>query len=387
MDETINMITNMTLNNKLNYEQFLEVKNNILLDKPDIINLSENNLYKFFNYEFLKDIYKEYDKNGYTYHINGKVHRCHLVEDWLRNFNVNEAYKKNIGFSHGVKESLSILSSSKDFKNKKWLIPSDVYPVYQKILSSNFSPIAYYDTLISASTPFYFNEHLDDNNDVFQEADILIITLPLKPSGISGSSNGLNNLYSLIANNPNKTFIIDSVYLSKNKDKITDVILNNSEEDMEYLISLFNLGNVFILTSLSKNWSMPNIMGLAFIPDKYLYLRELFKTIHINEETLKTAYLLLNKYSLIPVYISSCLFEMRNSLDNYWNKNFNYSFFKNLDLGHKHLIKTTLYAGYLYHIDLEPDALLEENILAIPASVFGGKSGSVISVLNHDLSK
>ncbi len=189
---------------------------------------------------------------------------------------------------------------------------------------------------------------------------------------------------SLIQSNPNKTFIFDCVYLNPCKNNITENIIN-SIDNISYLIELYDLGNVFLLTSLSKSWSMPNIMGITFIPEKFIFLREKFKSIIIEEDKLKLAYLALNRYILIPSFISSYLKELRNNLDSLWQERFYYSFFKNLDIGKKHFGNISLQESYLYYVNIEPELFLEENILVIPSSVFGGKNGSVISILCKDL--
>ena len=124
---------------------------------------------------------------------------------------------------------------------------------------------------------------------------------------------------------------------------------------------------------------------ITFIPEKFIFLREKFKSIIIEEDKLKLAYLALNRYILIPSFISSYLKELRNNLDSLWQERFYYSFFKNLDICKKHFGNISLQESYLYYVNIEPELFLEENILVIPSSVFGGKNGSVISILCKDL--
>lgn len=56
-----------------------------------------------------------------------------------------------------------------------------------------------------------------------------------------------------------------------------------------------------------------------------------------------------------------------------------------MDIGKKHFGNISLQESYLYYVNIEPELFLEENILVIPSSVFGGKNGSVISILCKDL--
>lgn len=378
------MTEEVNLTNAINYEQFLKIKEDLLIKNPSLLNLSNNNLYEYFPFSNLKEEIQKFDENGFNYHKNKKVHRCHLVEDWLRFYAVDLSYKEFIGFSNGVKHSFDLISNLDDFKFKKWLIPDDVYPFYNKTLSKRFTPTAYYSTLKEYTIPFYYQDVISDDH-VFHEADVILITLPLKPLGTSGSKSGLINLKNLISNHKDKTFMIDCVYLNPIKNNITSNIENNSHENISYLLELYELGNVFLLTSLSKTWSMPNIMGITFIPKQYSYIREEFKQLTSNEEALKLAYLALNHYQLIPNFISLCFKELRDNLDIFWQNKFHYGFFKNLDIGKKHFDNIVLQDSYLYYIDMEPELFLEENILVIPASVFGGTSGSIISILSKDL--
>lgn len=373
-----------TINNRMNYVEFLKFKEDIIKHNPELLNLANNNLYEHLPFSNLIETISIFDSHGYQYHNNGKVHRCHLVEDWLKLYDVELSYKSNIGFSKGVKNSFELISQDDNFKHKKWLIPSDVYPYYAKTLSKTFTPVAYYNTLMDNDIPFYYKSYIEAEFFI-HDADVILITLPLKPLGISGNDDGLKNLKSLIKSNPDKTFIFDCVYLNPIKNDITDNILNSSKENISYLIELFNLGNVFLLTSLSKSWSMPNIMGLTFIPPKFILLRDKFKDIIIDERDLKLAFLALNRYVLIPSFISAYFKELRNNLDILWKKKFHYSCFKNLDIGKKHFGNISLQESYLYYVNIEPEAFLEENILVLPASVFGGKSGSIISILNKEL--
>lgn len=378
------MTEDIKFNNKLNYEEFLKVKQMILNNNRDIIDLSDNNLYKFFPFSALSEAVKICDEQDFEYHMNGNVHRCHLVEDWLNYFNIDLKYKKNIGFSKGVRQTIELISGLDNYRFKRWLIPSDVYPFYNNTLSKNFTPTAFYPTLTAGNVPFFLTEN-GSQHELFLDADVVLITMPSNPLGAGASGKGLLNLFALIEKFPEKTFIIDGVYFYPHQENITDSISNLNQDNMSYWLSLFDLGNVYFLTSLSKTWSMPNIMGITFIPERDNHIKEHFKNLSIDNQSLKLAYLALNKYKYIPEFISKYFSYLRNELDIFWKHNFHYSFFKNLDLGYKHLDNLVVRDSYLFYIDIEPENLLAEKILVIPASVFGGKKGSVISILNKNL--
>jgi hypothetical protein len=313
----------------MNYKEFLSYKKNILEQNPNVINLSENNLYQYF--------YFTTDCSSVKGHVNGNIHRCHLVEDWLNIHNISHDYKKYIGVSSGVRDSLEILTET--YSDEKWIIPQDFYPFYQKCLTSKKLDYLEYKTL---TTNIFHN---------LPEGNVLLINYPLKPSGNKLNKTDFDLIKSWLSENKNRRLIIDGAYLT-------------DQTELLNMLDLYHFGQTTLLFSLSKSWCLPNVFGLSFIcKEDNEVIRSKYIKLKTNKESLVLAYQALNVYKKRP-------FVIKNELEKlYLNA------IKQLDL-------PDFNGGYLYYIEVDPSDLLSNNILAIPATVFGGNKGSVISTLS-----
>lgn len=321
----------------MNYNEFLSYKEG-LIKQEDIIDLSENNIYKKFNFNLLNNF-------KVTGHVNGGIHRCHLVEDWLRLFDICIDIKKDIGVSHGVRSSLEILAS--EFKTKKWLIPKDVYPFYQNLLNEKKIEYKEYKTLK--------NEELFDD---LVDSDILLLTYPLKPLGREISDVEIKKIKKWVDSDKNRRLIIDAVYLDFLDENIKNKILN-----------LYFKDNVYVLFSISKIFVAPNIFGLTMIPKKDNYIREIFKNFNYDKTKLNIAFAALNN-------------KNNDRIRLFLRENYKKNYLKNKFLLNKYNVEIKNFNnGYLYWIENDYKELLDKKILLMPASIFNGEKGSVISFL------
>lgn len=310
----------------MNYQEFLEYRNIQLKKNPKLIDLGNTNLYKYFNFDNSVETV-----NG---HVNGNVHRCHLVEDWLNHYSIDQVYKKNIGVSTGVRNTLQMLAER--YKDKNWLIPKDVYPFYQANIN-NVKSVSEYQTLT-------FEEKFKDLID----ADIMLLNYPLKPFGHQLSHNETQSISKWLKSDNSRFLIIDAVYAKKT--------------DISYLLELYNQGQVYLLFSLSKGWCMPNVFGVNFIPIEDANARDIFKKMERNENNLRLAYAALNKNDFLA---REKMMEVKIN--------------NNL----KSVSQLGLFEvqSYLYYSEKSSEEYLNDGYLVIPASVFGGSAGSVLSLL------
>lgn len=316
----------------MNYNEFLLFKEHTLKSQPNIINLAENNLYAYFHFEN-----KIIENIG---HIGNSIHRCHLVDDWLLYNNINTEYKKNIVVSNGVRHTLSILVDF--FHQEHFIIPSDVYPFY---FSLPFNSLSTYSTLDNENLFSNINEIINKNSKNF-----LLITYPFKPSNRVLSSDEILSLHKYLENE-NNSIIFDSVYIY-------------TKEDINFLLSLFNLypKQIYILFSLSKSFCLPNVLGLSIIPT-INELKQIFVQYKKTYESLNLAFQAFRNLNDRPSIIQKKIEHNHKLVNKIINiPNFNHS-----------------YLFYLQHLSFEE--LLKNNILTIPSSVFGGKNGCVISTL------
>lgn len=320
----------------MNYNEFLVKKENILNDNPDLINLAENNFYNYLPNNI------EYDGSG---HINGIVYRCHLVEDWLNYYSLSAELKKNIGVSNGVRHSIETLV--KEFSNKKFMIPADVYPFYQKTLNDNKIEYSEYKTLNVESL-------FDDIED--EIADVMLLTDPLKPLGRDINKSEYLKISKWLSKDEKRILMVDSVYTIHNE-------LN------EFIFELYKKTNqVILMYSLSKSWCLPNHFGITIFPQNSLgqELREVYKKLDKNQDKLNLAYMALNKYKEKPSKIKNIIEQNHIKIKEY------------IDIEHSKSIKNP---SYMYYTKISFDEFLEKGILVIPASVFGCKDGSIVSLL------
>jgi hypothetical protein len=255
----------------MDYRAFKKFRAEILAADPALIDASDLDLYGKF--PSVETIFTDISGG----HKGSNIHRCHLVEDFLRAYQLdgiespNAVDKGLISFSSGVRESLSILM--KLFNDKQWLLPSDNYPYYLTEAEKQNVSFALFDTLEKKG----LSELVAGSND----ADILLVTYPLKPSGMEYTAEDGETLRSWLAVNPERRVILDAVYLFE------------LHEEHELFALFHETRQVIILYSLSKAFAAPLVAGFTFSYDPFV--REAFKSIERNEERMRLAYLLLNK--------------------------------------------------------------------------------------------
>lgn len=279
-------------------------------------------------------------------------YRCHLVEDYLAVHKLPDSMKKNIGAGDGIRQALGLIASF--YKNKKFLIPSDVYPVYQKILKeSGVVPHSEYDTL-TVENPY---ECFENSND-----DVLLICDPLKPLG-DDVSDQFKHIKTWLEARSDRIVIVDAAY---------DISLDLKSN---YFIQLIEAGyNVIFLHSLTKSWCLPMCFGITIVSPEIVDKVEiigLFRSLNKNVDNLKKAYIALNKQADIPNKIRSEIIEL---------------IIKASDILGVRLPINENSPSYLFKVDGSVEYLSDLGVVAINPSLYNPKLGdfSIISVLDED---
>lgn len=323
----------------MDYKTFCEYRKE-QIETGDVLDFAETNLYSYYQNAFPAMT------GEITGHRNGRVHRCHLVEDWLNHYGLEHHYKKNIGVSQGVRHSLDILM--KHYNDRSWYIPSDCYPVYQEKAETHLSMrVAEYETL-TFSNVF---------RNIPTGTEIILCCAPFKPYGRKLETAEIYTLRQWLKEDRRRRIVFDCVYLF-------------SIEEQDSILKLYNeTDQVYLLFSLSKNWLIPNKMGFTFIPSQdQKEVREQFKSLNIPYNNLEKAYIALNHYQERPKNIrDSIIANIQNSTRILTEFGF---------------IFDVRNPSYLFYSSKSPEYWFQQGILVIPATVFGGRSGSVISVLN-----
>lgn len=317
----------------MNYSEFKNDYEKKLLNNPSLLNAADLDLYSHF------DRYENMDIGAG--HNKGNVHRCHLVEDFLREFNIEaEVEKKDIAYSLGIKHSLDILMDI--YQDEQWFIASDNYPVY---LDKALKHKLFFDTFPTLDQSLKSSLRDSDNDN-----DILLLSYPFKPSGRLYEAEDWTALKEWQEQKPNRIIILDIVYC-----------LDLSKEIA--LFQLFNESkNVILLYSLSKSYAAPNVAGFTFTKNNDL--RRTFQSLVIPSEKLHKSFTLLN---------TDVGKERRALVNNLLEEQYD----KAIKLGI--LSKKTAYTGYLYYLNLD----FSESILTVPTSVFQSNAqGYIVSTLS-----
>lgn len=317
----------------MNYIEYQNFRKDFF-EKPrhgHIIDLGETSLYKTIHGPELS--------TSSPGHVNGNVHRCHLAEDFCRINNINYTTRENMIITYGVRDSLNLIA--KNYSGQKWIIPSDVYPYYIKCMNDNKIEYKTYSTL---------NGYDLDN---LPDGDILLICYPSKPSGHIMTKQDILKISAWKQKNINRMVVIDCAYVLNMKSLVTD--------DISLMMSL----DFTLLFSLSKIWSHPNIMGLGILSTNMISIRNIVKNKKHDTEKLHMAYNLMHKNKDFSLKMYDILKEKEFKMNKLFTLPSNQSI-----------------PGYLFWIEQEFCELLANDIMSIPASVFGGKNGSIISSLN-----
>jgi hypothetical protein len=120
--------------------------------------------------------------------------------------------------------------------------------------------------------------------------------------------------------------------------------------------------------SLSKAWCLPNHFGVTFFPANEMgqNLREAYKKLEKNQDKLNLAYVALNKCKNDPELLRARLVDNKIKVN---------------DLTDLNLETSDENPSYMFYSPISFKEHLDKGLLTIPASVFGGDKGSVISTL------
>lgn len=332
----------------MDYVEFTEHRKQCLHDSTVLIDAGDMNLYDKFS------PIETYFTDTSGGHKGDNIHRCHLVEDFLRFYELDDIIdKRHVGYSEGVRQSLSVIMEL--WKDKAWLIAGDNYPYYTYKAKKTGLKFHTFDTL--ESNLDVINNADNENTAGNASSEVLLLTYPLKPSGMDYTQQDWLALETWLQEGKERHIIIDAVYAFDLKDEAE-------------LFRLFvDTRQVTILYSLSKAFAAPGIAGFTFSYDDDI--REALKGLSKDDAKMRLCYLIFNKNSgrARRQQVSQTLCRQ---------------YYKAMELG---LIQDFAdienmggTPGYLFYVH---DGLpVAHDTLVIPASVYGSdRHGYIVSTL------
>lgn len=151
-------------------------------------------------------------------------------------------------FGLGIRQLIKDLANSPYLKSSTFLLPEDVYPVYFGLIGDR--PIKTFPTLQSLDIRTALSAS--------QTHSVLLLPVPLVPSGNDLFESDLWTLLDWLARSPTHLLIIDSAYAFTKMPSSYKTLLKQAQ-----CVQLF---------SLAKTWLSPNLFGMAVAEQSLLDL-------------------------------------------------------------------------------------------------------------------
>lgn len=327
----------------MNFEEYKFVKDDLLDDNTkEYLRLDCLNPFKAMDF-LLKNV--EIDESI-------EVTKEMLLDLWKKENKINYDFT----ITRGVRDSLNIISNN--FKDKKFIIPSDVYPKYVYITDKLENRVFY-----------NLNNYGLLNINVEVSNSLLLLECPITPEGRVLNKEEINHLLKFLKEKSN-IIVIDTVY-------VYDVL-----KVFDLLKPLILTNQCIILHSLSKTYLSPEVLGINYIPNKlkeqidFSYVYNLYP---LKDEgySLKRAYNIIQNKPELP-YLQEEIFKSEFEI-----------------LKKQKVIKVKEnpkeeYMSYFRKINKTFEEGILNNIMTVPTSIFSVNSiktplndGSVVTCLYY----
>ncbi|NTX17038.1 hypothetical protein HUA76_40320 [Myxococcus sp. CA056] len=306
----------------MKHDAFLSLADAWRGKRPELVDLAELNVYRSLAPTFAAIAPSTHPEAPY---------RCHLAERFLAHLELDAELKSRTQVSHGVRRSLRALFGWLASRNARVGVPADVYPVYLQLAGEAGVEVV----------PFSAREGLPE----LEACDALLLCEPLKPWGRSPRSEEAERVERWVRAEPGKrVLIIDSAYATP---------------PTPWTLRLLREELAFILVSLSKSWLIPDHVGLCITPSRWRQdARAVFAPLPKDEQKLRIGYAALTEHASRPRQVGALLAERARALDAF--------------TATRPELRTSPCVGYFATSQCSFDELLEQGVLGVPASVFGG---------------
>jgi histidinol-phosphate/aromatic aminotransferase/cobyric acid decarboxylase-like protein len=318
-------------------EEFLRVRDELRASRAGLIDCAELNLYRSL---------ARLDPVGFGAIAPSEdpraQYRCHVAEELLARLGLEERWKTRAQVSHGVRRSLRVLFGVLAARGGTIAVPDDVYPVYGQLAAEAGVGVVWWSA--RAGLP---------DERVLAGVSALLVCEPLKPWGRTLDGDEVERLRDWASADLGRMLILDSAY---------------AIPPSAGALSLMHDELGVVLVSLSKGWLIPDHVGLCIVPERWRELaRGAFSRVAKEEARLRIGFAALSEHGDRCQRVADVLRGLGERLDA-------------LSRGRPELA-TSRCVGYFAVSELSFEALLERGVLGVPASVFGGAGGCVLSSL------
>ena len=318
----------------MNFVQFQQFREKLLRERPDVVDCAATNLYA----ALARLIPPATTMPTHT------VHRCHLATEWAARFDLPPELASRALISCGVRDSLALLFQHYAREGAQLWLPADTYPVYGELARAAGLIPHEFVTLPEPAWP---------NSQSIPEAELLVVTNPLKPLGRWLSPRDVAALTAWLGMNPRRRLLLDAVYTFETRFHPTTLQLLATQQTI-------------LLHSLTKGWLHPRLFGVALVPEcDAAALAPVFRTQPPPQSNLARARELMARHAEMPATISRELDSARSRL---------------LASVPQHLspLPAADAPGYFTPVAGRWQNILEvSNVLGLPATVFGSRCENI----------
>lgn len=314
----------------MNFAQFQQVREKLLRERSDVVDCAATNLYAAL---------ARFIPPATTLPMH-TVHRCHLATEWATRFDLPPELSSRALISCGVRDSLALLFQHYTREGAQLCLPADTYPVYGELARATGLIPREFVTLPEPAWP---------NLQPLPEAELLVVTNPLKPLGRWLSPGDVAALTAWLGMNPRRRLLLDAVYTFATRFHPTT-------------LQLFATQQTILLHSLTKGWLHPRLFGVALVPARdAAALAPVFRAQPPPQPNLARARELIAGHAGLPATIS-------RELDSAQRR-----FLARIP---RHLTPLTAADAPGYFTPVAghwKDILVGSNVLGLPATVFGSE--------------
>ena len=306
----------------MTFDDFLARRDALRTTRPELLDLSELNVYRALGPEFPPLTPSTHPEAPY---------RCHLAERALAHLGFPAAWKARTLVSHGVRRSLEALFGAFASAGLRVALPSDVYPVYFELAAcAGLSPAARFAARdgLPAELP---------------GLDVVLLCEPKKPWTQAVTEEHVHVLEAWLSADPKRLVVLDSAYATPPSSTAR---------------RLLDTGRAVLCWSLSKGWLIPDHGGVCVVPEPWVEtLRPRFAALPKDETKLRIAYGALTESAPRVAVVQQRLSALASRLDAVTSA--------------RPALQASRCVGYFAESPLTFPQLLEQGVLAVPASVFG----------------